>query len=64
MDEELEFSNTYDDGKMHVIHLGDGIFAIEIWLVNTWNTFHLEGDDINKLIEFLQKNIVGTKESE
>lgn len=64
MDEELKFSSAYYDGKMQVTRIDDEIFAIEIWHGKLWNTFHLEGDDINKLIEFLQKNTVGTKESE
>jgi hypothetical protein len=64
MDEELKFSNAYDDGKMQVTRMDEGMFAVEIWQVNVWNTFHLEGDDAGKLIKFLQKNTVGTKESE
>jgi hypothetical protein len=64
MDEEMKFLSTYDDGKMHVSYTGDGIFVIEIWQDKCWNIFHLEGDDADKLIKFLQKNIVGTKESE
>lgn len=55
MDEELKFSNTYDDGKMNVSWIGDGMFTIEIWQGKCWNTFHLEGDDVGKLIKFLQE---------